>query len=99
MHSLLGLTYACAACAAGLDQQPRRIRRMVARGQIKLQARRPGLLITPKPFWPMFDSTLQLEGSDYEPPAMDGEHWLQPDGLRMRYYHDVHCLVSAAFTP
>ncbi|KAK9803707.1 hypothetical protein WJX73_003923 [Symbiochloris irregularis] len=78
----------------GLDQAPRRIRRLAARGQIRPHAMRPGVLITPKPYWPAYNSTLVMEESDYVPPSADGEHWLQPEGYRMRYYHDIHYQVA-----
>ena len=52
---------------------------------------RQGMLVTPKPWWPHYDSSLAVQASDYVPPDTDQG---QPVPYLLRYFHDINYMVS-----
>lgn len=81
----------CLAAAAGLQGASRKIKRLAARGLIKVGGFKPGYLLAPASYWPPFNSTLAMEQSDHAPPVPQAELPAQTDGdgYRIRYYHDL----------
>ena len=68
----------------------------MARGLLKLPKNRPGFLITPKPYWPPWSSTLILVNApEPQPGGIDDDQLDQ--GIPMQYYHDPTYTVRHAW--
>lgn len=65
------------------------MRRLAARGLLKQHTQHAGLLITPKPHWPLFTSTLTMVES--EQPIQEEVQGVEAplDQTWLRYHHDA----------